>query len=79
VPIAGVPVLRDQASHLGAGEAAELEEMIPDQSLVGLDQPQVAELAQRGFDPVIGLSTGGKPEVEGGAAAQKRPDLVQTL
>lgn len=57
-------VLRDQAGDLGAGEAADLDQVIPDDPLVGLAEAQVTELTERGLDPAIGLRAGGYGEVQ---------------
>lgn len=74
---AGLTERLDQAGHLGSGEAADLDQIIPDQAFVGLAQALIAELTQGLLDPLIGFIPGGNFEIQGGSALEEGPDLFQ--
>jgi hypothetical protein len=63
--------LGEQPGDLSPGQASDLLQVAPDQTLVRPAQTGIAEAAQLGSDPVIGGSTGRGFEAEGLSPGEK--------
>lgn len=77
--VAGAGVLRDEAGELGAGEAAELEQVLAHESFLGAAQAEVAQASQRVLDPGVELLAGGHGEVERDGSLEEGADLLEAL
>jgi len=71
--------LADEAGQLRARQPRDLGQILPQQALVGLAEPGVAEAAQFGGYPAIDGLTAGRLEAQRCAAFEKSPDLIQAL
>lgn len=77
--LASFPELVNQTCDVGTGEPRYLDQIVPDQALVGFTQPLVARLAQGVLDPVVGIVPGGYFEIKGTRIGQEAGDLVEGL
>lgn len=75
----GITELLDEAGHLSPGEASDLLQIAPDETLVGFAQTAVLEAAQFVYDPVVGVLASRRIDAEGLGAFQESTNLLQRL